>query len=279
MVIDFRLRPPFGGYLRIGMYADKAAADFYARNIGMERSESARQESMELLLKEMDDNGIDMGVATGRIGHKKGNMPNDEIIRLIEEHPGRFAGLAGLDASDVQGSIREIHRVCVDGPLKGVVLEPGAMETPRYADDARLYPIYAECEKHGMPVMLMIGGRAGPDRSYSRPEIISRVAGHFPGTNFIVSHACWPFVQEILGVCFYQENIWISPDLYFFNLPGQDDYIRAGNFYMQDRFLFGSAYPFTPLSCVHEFRRCFRPEVQDKLLYKNAARLLKLDVD
>lgn len=277
MVIDFRLRPPFGGYLNIGMYADKTAADFYASNIGMDRSESARQESMELLLQEMDDNGIDMGVATGRIGHKKGNVSNDEIIRLIKAYPDKFAGLAGLDAADVRGSIRELRRVCVDGPLKGVVLEPGTMEKPLYAHDARLYPIYAECEAHGIPVMLMLGGRAGPDRSYSDPRIISRLAADFPGVTFIVAHGCWPFVQEILGVCFYQENIYISPDLYFFNLPGQDDYIRAGNLYMQDRFLFGSAYPFTPLSCVHQFRNAFHPNVQEKLLYTNAARLLKLD--
>lgn len=277
MVIDFRLRPPFGGYLNIGMYADKNAADFYARNTGTSRSESAQRESMELLLREMEENGIDMGVATGRIGHRKGNIENDEIIRLVREYPGKFAGFAGLNAAEAQASIREMHRTVVDGPLKGVVLEPGAMAAPRYADDARLYPVYAECEKYGVPVMLMLGGRAGPDRGYSHPRIISRIAADFPGVEFIIAHGCWPFVQEILGVCFYQENIHISPDLYFFNLPGQDDYIRAGNFYMRDRFLFASAYPFMPLSCVHTFRECFRPEVRDALLYKNAARLLKLD--
>lgn len=117
------MRPPFGEYLKIGMYADKSAADFYADNIGMKRSESAKQESMELLIQEMDENGIDMGVATGRIGHRKGNISNDEIIRLIEAYPKRFQGLAGLDASKIRESIAEMHRVCIDGPLKGVVLE------------------------------------------------------------------------------------------------------------------------------------------------------------
>lgn len=276
MVIDFRLRPPFGGFLHVGMYADKAAADFYADNIGLQRSPSARQESMELLLQEMEENGIDMGVATGRIGHRKGNVPNDEIIRLIKEYPGKFVGLAGIDASDPRGGIREMHRVCLDGPLKGVVLEPGALDRPRYVDDARLYPFYAECERHHIPVILMIGGRAGPDRTYSDPQRLSKIAFDFPEVNFVAAHGCWPFVQEILGICFYQKNIYVCPDLYFFHLPGQDDYIRAGNFYMQDRMLFGSAYPFTPLSCVHEFRESFRPEVQDKLLYRNAAALLGL---
>lgn len=276
MVIDFRLRPPFGGYLDAGMYADRAAADFYARNTGMSRPESARRESMPLLLEEMKANGIDMGVATGRAGHHKGGVSNDDIIRLMAEYPGKFSGLAGLDASDAQAAIAELHRVCLRGPLSGVVLEPGALAEPRYADDVRLYPIYEECQAHGVPIMLMAGGRAGPDRTYSEPQLISRLAGDFPKATFIVAHACWPFVQEILGVCFYQENIYLCPDLYFFNLPGQDDYIRAGNFYMQDRMLFGSAYPFMPLDCVHIFREAFRPEVREKLLYRNAARLLGL---
>ena len=276
MVIDFRLRPPFGGFLHTGMYADKAAADFYADNIGLRRSESSRQQSMELLLREMEENGIDMGVATGRIGHKKGNVSNDDIIRLTQTWPGKFAGLAGIDASDPNQGIAEIRRVCLDGPLKGVVLEPGAMAQPRYVDDARLYPLYAECEACGLPVVLMIGGRAGPDRTYSHPQRLSKVAADFPEVNFIAAHGCWPFVQEILGVCFYQKNIYLCPDLYFFHLPGQDDYIRAGNYYMQDRMLFGSAYPFIPLSCVHEFRESFRPEVRNKLLGENAARLLGL---
>lgn len=277
MIIDFRLRPPYGGFLNIGMYADREAADFYAQNTGMPRSESARQESMTLLLQEMETNGIDIGVVTGRIGHRKGNVSNDEIIRLLEEYPGRFVGLAGLDASNPAASIEEIHRVCVGGPLKGVVLEPGAMEKPMYADDGRLYTIYAECEKYALPVQIMIGGRAGPDRSYSRPSIISRIARDFPKVNFIAAHGCWPFVQEILGVCFYQQNIFICPDLYFFNLPGQDDYMRAATHYLRKRFLFASAYPFLGLSCIHAFENCFPNEVSADLLGNNAARLLGIE--
>lgn len=276
-VIDFRLRPPFGGFLSVGMYADKNAADFYANNIGMKRSNSAVLESMELLFEEMDENHISKGVVTGRQGHRKGSVDNAELALLLEKWPDRFIGLAGLNAADVDGSIEQIKRYCIEGPLKGVALEPGAMPSPLYADNARLYPIYKVCEKYGIPVQLMVGGRAGPDRSYSRPEMISRLAEDFPGINFIVAHGCWPYVREILGICFYQENIYLCPDLYFFNLPGQEDYIKAASHYLQDRFLFASAYPFTPLNCVNEFKKFFPRDILSKLLYENAARLLKLE--
>ena len=160
--------PRSGAFFMSACTRDKAAADFYADNIGLQRSPSARQESMELLLQEMEENGIDMGVATGRVGHRKGNVPNDEIIRLMKEYPGKFVGLAGIDASDPKEGVREMLRVCVDGPLKGVVLEPGALDRPRYVDDARLYPFYAECERRRIPVILMIGGRAGPRQNLLR---------------------------------------------------------------------------------------------------------------
>lgn len=276
LIIDFRLRPPYGALLNVGMYADKKAADFYADNIGTSRPASARQESMELLFREMDENGINLGIVTGRMGHRKGNIPNAEIARLVETWPDRFAGLAGADAGNVRESIEEISRYCLDGPLRGVVLEPGAMARPIYPNDPTLYPIYEFCQKHSLPVQLMIGGRAGPDRSYSRPDIIERLAIDFPETNFIVAHGCWPYVREILGVCFYHKNIFLCPDLYFFNLPGQQDYVIAASGYLRKRFLFASAYPFIPLDCVRDFESHFPPDVLPDIMGDNAKRLLNL---
>lgn len=277
MIIDFRLRPPFEAYVTLGMYADKARCAAYAANIGKKLAPSVAKESMDLMFREMDANGIDMGVATGRVAHFAGGMSNDVVIRLVERYPQRFVGLAGLDPADWRGAVREIHRTVVDGPLKGVVLEPGAVRPPLYGNDARLYPIYAECEKYGVPVMVMLGGNAGPRVSYSAPDIIHQIAVDFPGVNFIVSHGGWPWVQAVLGVCFFQPNIWLSPDLYLFNQPGWQDYVTAAHGYMQDRLLYASAYPFLPLSVVRTFKTMFRADVLPKLLGQNAARLLRLD--
>lgn len=65
--------------------------------------------------------------------------------------------------------------------LKGINLEPGSYPEAMYADDRRLYPIYAYCEDKGIPVSVMAGGSsAGPDLSYTNPIHIDRVAGDFP---------------------------------------------------------------------------------------------------
>ena len=220
-----------------------------------------------------------MGVIPGRNGHFKGTIANDDIIKLLDDFPGRFVGTAGLNASKKEEALEEIERTVVNGPLKGVCMEPGALDRPMYADDPRIYPIYEKCEKHEIPVILMLGGRAGPDITYSDPKIINRIAADFPRTNFIISHGGWPWVQQILGVCFFQKNIYLCPDMYLFNCSGAADYIMAANNFMQDRFLYGSAYPLMPIvDCVEHFRKLFKPEVLPKLLWKNAARVLKLDL-
>ena len=278
MIIDFRLRPPFEDYTTLGMYKNKARCESYAANIGCKLAPSIAEESMKLMFEDMDRNGIDMGIATGRVEHFAGGMSNDTIIRLVEAYPARFLGFAGLNPLDWRWSIHELHRTVLDGPLKGVVLEPGAVRPAMYGNDARLYPVYAECEKYGIPVMVMLGGNAGPNVNYSFPTIIHQIAADFPGVNFIVSHGGWPWVQAVLGVCFVQSNIYLSPDLYIFNQPGQQDYVTAAHTYMQDRLLYASAYPFLPLDCVQQFKTMFRPEVLPKLLYRNAAKLLGLNI-
>lgn len=126
----------------------------------------------------------------------------------------------------------------------------------------------------------MLGGRAGPDTSYSDPCIIAKLAADFPDISFIVSHGGWPWVQQILGACFWTKNIYLSPDMYLFNTPGVQDYVVAANHYLQDNFLFGTAYPYVPMiEGVKHFESLFDPKVLPKIMYKNAARIFGIKVE
>ena len=203
MIIDFRMRPPARGFLNIGVYDNVERTAKLTECFSMKQAPSVAQKSPELMLQEMDTAGVTMGVIPGRNGHFKGTISNDDIIKLLGDFPGRFVGTAGLNASKKEEAIDEIERTVLNGPLKGVSMEPGALDKPMYADDPRIYPIYEKCEKHQIPVILMLGGRAGPDITYSDPKIINRIAADFPKTNFIISHGGWPWVQQILGVCFF----------------------------------------------------------------------------
>lgn len=105
------------------------------------------------------------------------------------------------------------------------------------------------------------------------------MAGTYPELKIVVAHGCWPHVHEMCGVVFRRRNVWMSPDMYMF-APGVDDYVKAANTFARERFLFATCYPSLPLKPVVDLyqRLPWREGVLEKVLWKNAASLLKLSV-
>lgn len=65
-IIDFRIRPPFKGFLETAMYKGAARRDRITRDIGFGPSRAAQEKSVDLLLAEMDAASVAMGVVVGR---------------------------------------------------------------------------------------------------------------------------------------------------------------------------------------------------------------------
>lgn len=276
-MIDFRVRPPAKGFLNTIMYTDSARRNRYTRQLGLEPAPSAEAKSMDLLLKEMDAAGITLGAITARVSDYFGSVSNADVAEIVKAHPGRFVGIAAVDPTNRKAAIRDIEQALTLG-FKGVNIEPGAYPCPMYPDDRRLYPIYAYCEDHSIPVIIMSGGNAGPDMSYSFPVHADRVAADFPQLRIVISHGGWPWVPQTLHMAFRRENVYISPDMYLYQMPGMDEYLKAAGGFLSERFLYASCYPLTPIKDYAEwFRKLpFSPEVMERLVHRNAAELLGL---
>ena len=278
-VIDFRLRPPFGAFKDLIVFSNAERSARLAREIGFEQAPSVRESSMARLLEEMDSADVRIGVVTGRTGTVFGSVENSVIEDLVAAHPGRFVGVAYIAPHDRKAAVAEIDRAMKAG-FKGVVLEPGLATPPMHLDDARLYPVYAYLEDNRIPLVFMAGGNAGPDIAYSSPEHIDRIARDFPILTIVSAHGSWPWVSQILHVCYRRPNLYLSPDMYMFGgLPGAQDYINAANGFMADRFIFGSAYPLLPTDeAVRQFLKFpIKDEIVDRVMYANAARVLGID--
>jgi len=276
-IIDFRLRPPLRGFLDTIMYSQGARRDRITGFHGMEPARSAQAQSIDLLLKEMNEAGITRGVAVGRYSGPYGTVSNEDVAAIVKDHPNRFIGIASIDPSNRRQAVRQIEEARAAG-LVGVNIEPGAYPMPLYPDDRRLYPIYAYCEDNAIPVLMMAGGSAGPDLSYTLPVHVDRVAGDFPKMKLAIAHGGWPWVHEILHVAFRRENVYLSPDQYLCGMPGTDEYVRAANGYLSERFLYASSYPFI---CAKAYLAWFRTlpireEVMERLLHRNAEAFLNL---
>ena len=157
-IIDFRIRPPFKGFLQTANY----------RN--------ATPPSIEAFMQEVEEAGIDLAVVIGRQtppsmryrgswGLPYGSVPNDDIAELVERYPGRLVGFAGIDGSTGDAALREIERCRALG-FKGIALDNGWCDPPLYDDDEALVPIYEKCEKDGLIVAITSSVAIGPDMDY-----------------------------------------------------------------------------------------------------------------
>lgn len=278
-VLDFRFRPPSPGYLSDdSTYTKIERTASLATACGFEAPTSVLETlSFTQSLAEMDAAGVVVAVLPGRRGSLAGEVANDHLLDLVAAHEGRFTALAGLDLGDMTTATNQVSPLLANPGFRGLMLEPGLSTPVRTPDDRDLYPIYEICSAAGRPVTLMFGGNAGPDVDYTNPGSIDRAAADFPDLPFVLVHAAWPWVTQILHVAFRRPNVYLMPDLYLYGMAGWRDYVDAGNGYLQDQLVFGSNFPLLPIGpAVDRFRRLFDERVHDKLMRENARRLLAL---
>ncbi len=282
-IIDFRIRPPYKSYLNTGIFKCwdfDDPATMTATQIGRNAIPSMREGSMEMFLREMDDAGIVhsviMGRRTGDDSIGSGQVDNREIKELMDAYPGRFSGFAGIDPME-PGCIEEIERCHAMG-FRGVSVEPGWLKPNMYPDDQRIDPVYARCNELGLLVNLTVSCFVGPDISYTEPVHIQRVALKYPAMKIIVTHAAWPNIDKMLGVCLNSLNVFLAPDCYFYieNIPFADQLVKAGNGFMRHRILYNSSYPVRGLRQTVEAWSKMGLDVDalDRQFYWNAKNLL-----
>jgi uncharacterized protein len=278
-IIDFRLRPPLGGFLATIMFREKERTMARTRQLGLEPPASLMELSVEKLLAEMDAAGVETGVITGRnTGTGFGTIGNAEVAAIAARYPGRFVACGAVDPVDLAAALREVNRIADEWRMPAVSMEPGFAPQPLRANDRTLYPIYARCDERRLPVILTLSAMTGPDVGHCFPVDVDQVAHDFPSLTLVIAHACWPWVQPILGVAFRRTNVYLAPDIYAINLPGRDDFALAARTYLQDRFLFASGYPFAPVGGALEAYRAmgFADPVAVKIFRRNAVGLLRL---
>ena len=244
------------------------------RRIGFTQAESVGRTSPEMLFEEMRENDVVCGVIPARLA-AKGSVSNEETASIISSSGGLFRGTAVLDPSDIPASLEMLDRFVVNGPLSGVGFEPGMLPEPLHANDKKLYPLYDACQEKNIFVSIMTAAACGPDISFTSPALLDDVARDFPRLTIVSAHGGWPWVTQNIYLAHRHSNVVLCPDFIMFNMPGMNDYLMAANYFLQDRFLFATGYPHVGhKDAVDFYRTHLRAEVQQKIFYDNAAKLL-----
>ncbi|MPZ46827.1 MAG: amidohydrolase family protein [Betaproteobacteria bacterium] len=283
MIVDMRLRPPLPSLLDTPLF--KPGAKSSTSHADYPRAPSADARSPDLLLREMDAAGIELGVVMGRQSSGGlGSVPNTELADWISRYPDRFVAWAGIDVTQpMEQILAEVAESTGRRGFKGVSLEPSIAPGFTGTDDKRLYPLYDDCQQRDIPISITLSAilqaSEGRPVEYGTPIQLYRVALDFPKLAIHVAHAAWPWVMEMIGVAFTRPNIWISPDQYLLPpLPGAQLYAQAAVNFFQDRTLFGTAYPFKPLpEMVSAYRSWNWPKlIEQQILSENALRLMRM---
>jgi predicted TIM-barrel fold metal-dependent hydrolase len=260
------------------MYTQPERRDRFTRQLGLEPSQAAVQKSCDLLIEEMDAAGVGFGVVVGRTGGFLGSVSNTDVMAFVKEWPRRFIAAVSVDLTNGKKAIRDIDEAVVHG-FRAVSMEPGTLTSPMSIDDRRLYPIYAHCEDRGVPVILLAGGNAGLDLSATVPIALDRMLSDFPQLKVAAAHGGWPWVHQVLHIAFRRPNLYLSPDMYLVNMPGMDDYVKAANGFLSERFIYGTSFPLCPVKGYLDWFNALpiNPDARERILYKNALAFLGLN--
>ena len=262
-VIDFRARPNTEEYM--GLYPDTRP---WERFFQCPRPEPA---PLSRFIEALDEAGVTRAVFTGRQTPVK-TLPNDYVFECVQAYPERLLGFAGIDPTQGERALREIERTVDELGMKGISIDPHSSRRP--PDDPIWHPFYAKCVELDVPVIITMGPIVG---KWAEPGSVDNVAEDFPDLTLVCSHGIWPQVTELIALAYRRHNVYLEASIYEF-LPGAEPIFEAANTILQDRIIYASGFPFRPLDDLKRFLEYpFAPEVVDKLVYRNAARVLKIE--
>jgi predicted TIM-barrel fold metal-dependent hydrolase len=135
----------------------------------------------------------------------------EEVDQYLHHAPSRFIGLAGYNPFRINESLAEIELAVKQRGYKGVYVHIYGFDIG-FAD-AKMYPLYAKCVELGVPVSLQVGHVLEGMPSYcGKPIELDRVACDFPELKILGAHTGWPWVDELISMCYKWENLWFGID-------------------------------------------------------------------
>ncbi len=212
MIIDAHCHIWEKHLIRAGMkeLLESVAAELQIRN-----PESIWNGSLERLIRDMDEAGIDKTVILPldfeflRSGGEFGFRAfNDLAGAYAKKYPDRIVAFAGIDPRRGAAAVAELRRCVEEMGFRGIKLWTVTGFVP---DDESYYPLYEEAARLGVNILVHTG--FGPGESYlktCRPIYVDKIAVDFRGINFILAHVGSPWVDEALAVALKNPNVYVD---------------------------------------------------------------------
>lgn len=288
VIIDFCVIPPLEETLQ-GFANPKGGFARYTEIYGAETInaliQGSRQDPAGFLLNAMDAAGLDMAVLSAEDAETTMGIrtPNEKVAEFVRRAPQRFIGMAAVDPHKGMGALRELEFAARELGFRCLCLEPWLHKLR--SNDKRYYPIYAKCVELDIPVWIHTSVNYVPalPMDFGRPIHLDEVAGHFPELTIVAGHGGWPWVAEMMAVAWRHPRVYadisaIRPKHLATPGSGWETLMQYGNSLLQDKILFGTAWPFQDFkTSIDEVRALpLKEHVRRKWLGENARKVLGL---
>jgi aminocarboxymuconate-semialdehyde decarboxylase len=239
-------------------------------------------------------------------------LSNDYIYELCNKYPHRFVGCALVSLLDVNSALEELERAVGELGFKCVTVSTN--QKGKGLDSSEFHPFYEKVVKYDVPIFLhptcwegyplvSLEGGLGIMTIFGWPFdttqaawrlIFGGVLDRFPALKIVMHHlgGMLPyFSRRAFAISLYLQKKMPRPLKSYIEQIYGDTALYGGPveslmcgyaFFGPDRMLFGSDYPFARESLIFEDSlACIRAmpipqEEKDKILYRNAKKLLKL---
>lgn len=232
----------------------------------------------EAVLEYLDSQAVDRGVVLSEYAPLTSGVVSNEFTVSFCAETDRLIPFASVSLHEgAEPAVQAEHAVRTLG-CRGIKLLPTYVHF--YPDDKRLQPVYEVASALEVPVMFHTGTSLfkGSRIRYGHPLLLDDVAEDFPRMTIVLCHGGRPFwYAEAEWMVRRHENCFIDiSGIPPRKIPVVFPHLES----LRDRFLFGSDWPGVP-SIAEQVRKIedlpLHSETLEALLWKNAARVLRID--
>jgi len=233
--------------------------------------------TVEQIVESMDRAGVRTLMLSA--WHRPGQwiFHNDQIAEMTRRFPDRFAGVAAVNLEKPVEAVRELDRAVNELGFKALRVVPWLWNRP--PNDKFYFPLYVRCVELGIPFCTQVGhtGPLMPSETGRPVPYLDEVALTFPELKIVAGHIGFPWTDEMIGVAWKHENVYIDTSAYLprYYPPQLIHYLKT---YGKEKVLFGTNFPQLSLEkCVQQVEDLGLPdEAKENFLYRNAQRVFKL---
>jgi predicted TIM-barrel fold metal-dependent hydrolase len=230
------------------------------------------------MVEAMDRAGIKTVMLAAWHRRERVIVSNDTIAEFVRQFPDRFAGVAAVDLEKPVQAVRELDRAVRELGFKALRVVPWLWGRP--PNDKFYFPLYVKCIELDIPFCTQVGhtGPLMPSDTGRPVPYLDEVALVFPELRIVAGHIGHPWTDEMIGVAWKHENVFIDTSAYLprYYPPQLLHYMKT---YGKDKVMFGTNFPQLPFEkCMEQVRALdLSDEVRARFLRENARRVFKLD--